>query len=374
MFDIILLNYKALDKLKRCIESVRQHTPEDYRITVVDNENSDASHRYLFSLQDAQVIVPERNLGSSGGTNAALRKTEREFIVLLDDDIEVTSGWLTQLYRQMRKRPEVGIVGCKIRFPNSLIMSAEYIVKHLKAVGYGEEDRGQRNYIRECDVVMRTCLLMRRSLLQSVGFFDERFFPGQYETMDYCLRARQVGWKILYVGRVCIAHHHLFRGEGTFFKMEKLFLEKWADVLKEFPLKDSHPADKHITAGLSYLEEKAYAKAVDALKRAEGLNRQFAQPLQLGVGFYHLGKYKAAIQAFQKAAQFAPGDIVPHHYLALLYEKIGRMRDMRREADTVLDYLAAHKGKATKKHLAGGKEPEKCIEVDASRDQITYYT
>jgi len=374
MFDIILLNYKALDKLKRCIESVRQHTPEDYRITVVDNENSDASRQYLSSQQDIQPIFPERNLGSSGGTNVALRQAEREFIVLLDDDIEVTPGWLTQLYRQMRKRPKVGIVGCKIRFPNNLIMSAEYIARHLKAIGYGEEDRGQRNYIRECDVVMRTCLLMRRSLLQSVGFFDERFFPGQYETMDYCLRARQAGWKILYVGQVCIAHHHLFRGGGAFFEMEKLFLEKWADGLKRFPLEDSHPADKHIAAGFSYLEEKAYAKAVDALKRAEGLNRQFAQPLQLGMGLYHLGKYKAAIQAFKRATHFAPGDIVPHHYLTLLYEKIGRMSDMRREAGAVLDYLAAHKDKTSKQHLPGGKTSEKHIEVDASRNQITYYT
>jgi len=372
-FDIIILSYNSRDRIKRCIESVRKFTKEDYLITVVDNDSKDGSRQYLSSLKDIQTIFSAENLGCSKATNLAFKKTKREFIVLLDDDAEVSRGWLTKISTQMRNITNVGIVGCKIRFPDNRIMSAEYMPRLLKAVGYGEMDRGQRNYTRECDVVMRTCLLLKRELIGMVGYFDERFTPGQYETIDYCLRVRQAGYKILYTGSVSIMHHHLFRGKNVFQEMEKVFLKKWKNKLLESPLKDSHPVDAYITNGISFLGKKEYKKAIVELKKAEALDRRFSDPFYMGTALYHIKEYKAAIKEFKKALYLNPRDIIPHYYLALLYEKTGNMRKMRKEANSVLEYFSAHKNTSFTKRIDNMEELGKSVVIDGSLHTITYY-
>lgn len=371
-FDIILLNYKAPDKLLRCVASIRKHTRERYRVTVVDNENSETSRRTLSSLKDVQTLFPEKNLGVSGGTNAALRKTDGEFVVFLDDDAVVSADWLRRLHRAIQDRPDAAIAGCKVRFPDRRIMSAEYLPDALKPIGYGEMDRGQRNYARDCDAVLRTCLLMRRRLWREIGDFDERFFPAQYETIDYCLRARLAGWKILYVGSVCVEHDHLFRGADFFDRMEKLFLEKWGDRFADFPLRDSHPADCRLTEGFRHFREGRFAEAAVSFEAAEALDPRFRQPFEKGEALFRCGRYPEAIRSFRRALADAPSDIVSRHRLAVLYERTGCWRLMRKEADRVLAYLQANQNRSLRRRGAGGGSAGR-IEIDLSRRSVAYH-
>jgi len=371
MFDIIILNYKALEKLKRCLAAVRKYTPHDHRITVVDNENSAASQSYLKTLQGVQVLSPFRNLGSSAGTNLAFRNTDREWIVLLDDDAIVQRGWLKKMHKLAQQDERNGIVACKVLFPDKRVMSAEYLVHSLTAVGYGERDLRQRDYERTCDVVIRTCLLMRRALLSTVGYLDEDFFPGQYETMDYCLRARLAGHRILYTGKTAVIHDHLFRGGDDFYAMEALFLQKWKDRLPSFPLKDSHPADFHLAEGFRMLEQKEYEAALLAFQKAEKIDRRFAQPFYKATALYRLGNYGEAVRSFRKAVRLMPHDIVPRHQLALCYKKLGKTQRMKMEADQVLDYFSQNVH-TTRKTDKDNSDSDACIEIDASRRKITY--
>lgn len=370
MFDIIVLNYRAIDKLRRCLESVRRRTRGDYLITVVDNEGSGESIAALAAIPGIQVLSPGKNLGCAGGTNLALSRTSGEFIVLLDDDAQVTRGWLRGLHRQLLRHPGAAIVGSKVVYPDGRVMCAEYLPRSLRAVGYGEKDLGQRDYTRECSSVVRTCAMLRRSAVREIGLFDERFFPGQYEMMDYCLRARQAGYRVLYTGSVKVLHDHLFRGEKDFPEMEKRYLEKWAGLFDGI-LEGGHPADRHLSSAFLLFQKEDFAEAAKEFLRAESLDRRFSQPFPLGVCLYRTGRYREALKALRRAERLAPGDAVVHHYLALTHEKLGSPRGMRREAERVLDYLEDHRNKTSKGPLREGVT-HRWIEIDGSRHQIRY--
>ena len=212
MFDMIIVTYNAKDKLKQCLESVEKHTNGmSYLLTIVNNHSTDGAFEFLknYKKDNVQIINAKKNLGFCGGTNLALKNTANKFIVLLDDDAEVTKKWLDRLYKQIKDKPKVGIVGCKIVFPDNKIHSADYRVKPLQLVGAGEIDKGQRDYIRECDAVVGACWLMRRELIKKVGYFDKRFFPCQHEDIDYCLRTRLAGYKIIYNGKYLFPYFSL---------------------------------------------------------------------------------------------------------------------------------------------------------------------
>ena len=373
MVDIIIAAYNAPEKLKRCVSSVNRFTPFDHLITVVDNNCDQKTKRYLRSLKGINIITNKKNLGSAGGTNLALKRTSGEFLVLLDDDAQVAKGWLEGLFSHIINDKKVGIVGCKIVFPDKRIMSAECRIKPPHAVGYGEKDKGQRNYIRRCDAVIRTCWLMRRKLIGSIGYLDERFFPSQYEDIDYCIRARRAGYRIVYTGRVTVMHHHLFRLSGHYQKNKRRFLKKWARLFPECSLKGAHPSDICMTAGIEYFEKKKFKKALVQFKKAGALNRNFSDPVYTGISLFNTGKFNAAVREFKYALSLNQDDMIARYYLALSYRRTGFDRRWRREADHVLNSLHAGTNRGRTRHVQIAKDRKSSIAIEDFCDTITYY-
>ncbi|MDP2939169.1 MAG: glycosyltransferase [Candidatus Omnitrophota bacterium] len=352
MFDLIIVTYNAKDKLRLCLSSVERHTNGiQYMLTVVNNNSSDGTLQFLKKYQQQhkiKVIHTDKNLGFCGGANLALKNTSNKFIVLLDDDVEVTQGWLKELYKQIKNKPKIGIVGCKIFLPSKRIFSADYRVRPIYLVGCGEIDKGQRDYIKECDALVGPCWLMRRELIKKVGYFDERFFPSQHEDIDYCLRTRLAGYKIIYNGRVKISHHHLFRDGQQFRENWRKFLKKWKALLSKFPLKDSHPVDRYIAKGVGYIKKKKFRQALAELKNVESIDKRFSEPLYKGMTLDGLGKYPEAIQQFKKVLNLNPSNFSifnfsAHHELALLYKKLGLAKQAKKEFIKTLDFIPFNK-------------------------------
>lgn len=353
MIDIIIVTYNAKDKLRRCLESVRKYTDGiKYSLVIVNNNSSDRTLQFLknYRQRKINIINTNKNLGFCGAANLALRQTFNSFIVFLDDDTEVTKGWLTGLYKQIKNKSKVGIVGCKIVFPNNRILSADYRVKPSQLVGSGEIDRGQRDYIKESDALVGACWLMRRELIKKVGYFDKRFFPCQAEDTDYCLRTRLAGYKIIYNGQVKIIHHHLFRDEGQFIKNNQKFLKKWRKILPKFPLKDSYPVDKLVANGVDYLEKKRFKQALKEFKKAERIDKRFSEPLYIGEALEDLGKYKEAIQEFRKVLNLNSTNFLAHYHLALAYKKLGLVDQAKKESTKTLALFSSYKNRYLKKY------------------------
>lgn len=336
MVDIIVVTYNARNELKRCLKSVEKYTKGiRYLLTIVNNDSTDGTSRFLKNYQkknkNINIIHTGKNLGFCGGANLALRNTYNKFIALLDDDVEVTKGWLVKLCQQIKKKSNIGIVGCKIVFPDNKIWSAEYRVRPPELAGWGERDKGQRDYIKECDALAGPCWLMKRGLIKKVGYFDERFFPCQCEDIDYCLRTRLAGNKIIYNGKVKIIHHHLYRDKGQFRKNLQKFLKGWRNILPAFPLKDSHPVDKFLADGVDYLKKERFNQALTEFKKAEAIDKGFSEPLYNGLVLKGLKKFDKAIIEFKKYLSLNPLSYQTHYYLASTYKEIGKIRESRKE-------------------------------------------
>lgn len=348
MIDIIVVTYNAKNKLKRCLESIEKYTKSiRYLLTVVNNNSTDGTPQFLknYRQKKIKIINNNENFGFSGAANIALNNTSNKFIVFLDDDAEVTKGWLYKLYKEIKNKPKVGIIGCKIVSSDNRIFCADYRIRSLSLVGSGEIDKGQRDYIKECDSVAGTCWLMKTDLIKKVGYFDEKFSPSQHEDIDYCLRTRLAGYKIIYNGKIKIIHHHLFRDGGRKLNERnwRRFLKKWKNLLHKFPLKDSHPVDKYILRGKNYLKKKRYKQALVEFKEAESFDKRFSEPLYMGMALKGLKKFDEAIIEFKKVLRVDPSNFSAHYELALIYRKIGLTKEARREAISVIKYIHYNK-------------------------------
>ncbi len=268
MIDIVVVTHDARRALASCVQSVRRHTRAvPHRLIIVDNASRDGTASWLRGA-DVEAVRHRRNLGFSGAVNAVRGRLRSDWVVLLDDDARATAGWLEGMLRAAEGDRKAVIVGCKVARPDGTINAAEMGSPWSRNAGEEERDLGQRDYTRRCESVIGACWLMRRSLFSRVGPFDERFFPCQFEDLDYCLRARLKGLAVLYHGGSAVIHDHLRRNPDSGAARLKFF-EKWGSRLARFPLPDSHPWDRaewlaarHAAAGRFDLAIRRYAEAV----------------------------------------------------------------------------------------------------------------
>ncbi|MDD5670267.1 MAG: glycosyltransferase family 2 protein, partial [Candidatus Omnitrophica bacterium] len=298
--DIVIVTYNAKAKLGRCIRSIRKNTRHiPYTLTIVDNHCTDGTSDFLKSLGDMKIITSRKNLGFSGGANLALKATSAKYIALVDDDAEVTQNWLKKLYHQINQRPDIGIVGCKIIFPDRMIFCAEIELSpgYCHAMGHGERDNRQRDYIKTVDAVCGACWLMRRGVIKKIGFFDEQFFPCKYEDCDYCLRATRAGFQVVYEGKVSIIHHNLNRDGKSKIKAltknRRLFMRKWKN------LKDFAATQEHLGGGIDNGSSKNKYYLSRAVESVRDKN------------------YGRAVKHLRDAIRFDPYNLAASYYLAM---------------------------------------------------------
>lgn len=327
--DIIVVTYNAKDKLKACLASIRRHTKRSsYTLTVVDNHSTDGTYGFLKDLGgDMNIIRAVANKGFSYAANVGLKNTSSEYVALVDDDVEVTPGWLDGLSHHLQRRKDAGIVTGKIVFPNDYIFCAGFFLKRMTSLGIFEKDMGQHDAVRECDAFAGPCWLMRRSVVRDVGYFDEKYFPCQYEDIDYCIRARLAGYKIIYDGRIRIIHHNAFRDKDTAKVNRRRFLYTWKNVLKELPFKDSAAGNKLVEKGLDFINKRDNGRAIRCFLQAEKRYGLPIGPYYMAYYSYKEGKWGKAMDEFEKAINTYEPDSYPYriavYYLRILYKKLG---------------------------------------------------
>ncbi len=219
--DVIVCVHNALDDVRRCLESVVRYTAPPYTIILVDDGSDVPTRDYLQRFADSQGAVLLRNEQARGYTLAAnqgLRASSADYALLLNSDTIVTPGWLDGMVACAESDPRIGLVG-----PLSNTASWQSVPQTLN-----EEDDWADNTLPEGVSVVemarriRTdsarlyphipflngfCLMMRRAVLEDVGYFDEETFDAGYgEENDYCLRARKAGWELAVADDVYIYH------------------------------------------------------------------------------------------------------------------------------------------------------------------------
>jgi len=175
---------------------------------IVDNASSDGSEAILRArLPDVDIIQSGANLGFAGGNNLGIRSAldaGAEYVWLLNNDTEVAPDALTALVAAMQAMPGTGMAGSKIylfddrRRLNCVGGLWEKGRLRLRLPGAGQLDRGQFDAPDQRDSISGCSMLVRTSALRDFGMMDEAYFL-YWEDVEWCARARQKGYTILYV-------------------------------------------------------------------------------------------------------------------------------------------------------------------------------
>jgi len=196
--SLVIVNWNGRLYLEDCLKSLLTSDYPRYEILLVDNDSSDDSVTFVQSaFPQVKIHRTHRNRGFAAGSNAGIRRSKGELIVLLNPDVIVRPDWLHNLAEGMFAGETVGIGGGKAYFPDgrTLQHAGRFIQAPLaigNQYGRGEMDRGQYDRQREVDYVMGAALGVKRLVLDQIGLLDEGYFL-YYEETDLCFRARRAG-------------------------------------------------------------------------------------------------------------------------------------------------------------------------------------
>lgn len=213
MTSIVILTYNELSVTKKCVQSIRRHTPEPHEIIFIDNGSTDSTVKWLRNQiqqsQNYRLIENKTNLGFAKGCNQGIEASKGEYILLLNNDVVVADGWLAGLVQCHRYAPDAGIVGPmtnNISGPQQInddsYRSVDFLDKF--AAQFQGKHLHRRIPLRR---IVGFCMLFKRTLTEQIGMLDESFGTGNFEDDDYCLRAALAGYKNYIAGDVFIHHY-----------------------------------------------------------------------------------------------------------------------------------------------------------------------
>jgi GT2 family glycosyltransferase len=184
---------------------------DQYEVIVVDNGSVDGSVDLVrHQFPEVRVVEAGRNLGFAGGANLGWQHSGGRVLALLNQDTEPQPGWLASLTSALDDQ-QIGVVGSKILEQDGITLQHaggyfEWPVVEGEHFGRGERDLGQYDQASDVDFVTGAALAVRRDVLDQIGPMDEGFFPGYYEDVDLCLRARQAGYRVVYQPSAVVLH------------------------------------------------------------------------------------------------------------------------------------------------------------------------
>ena len=249
--SVIIPTRDNVSLLRNCIESIeRLTTYRNYELLIVDNDSQQpATLEYLGSL--LHRVVPFReDFNYSRINNFGVSHAKGEYILLLNDDMEVISGEWMGAMLEHAQRPEVGAVGAKLLYPDGRIQHAGIILGVGNPWGPGVAMHSHQFYRSDApghagiltttanySAVTAACMMFRRSLFDELGGLDEENLPIQFNDVDLCLRMRERGYSIVYTPYAELCHHEsVSRGHWRGDFKENLYLrERWGRELDNDP-------------------------------------------------------------------------------------------------------------------------------------------
>lgn len=253
LISIIIPNKDQRDTLKQCLDSVEgSSTYQNYEILIVENNSEEAEtftyYEELKQKKNVRVLTWEGEFNYSAINNFAVREAKGEYLVFLNNDIQViTPGWLEELLANCQ-RPEVGIVGAKLYYPDDTIQHAGVIIGIGGVAGHAFRGmkRSRTGYLHKASLQMdysavtAACMMIERSVFEEIGGFEEALAVA-FNDVDLCLRTCQRGYLVVYNPHVEMYHYesksrgaddskekvHRFQREIEFMRI------RWMDLLKK---------------------------------------------------------------------------------------------------------------------------------------------
>lgn len=251
LVSIVMLSWNAPEYTKMALESIRAHTAGEYEIIIVDNGSKPETVEWLRTLTGVTVIYNETNRGYAGGNNQAIAAANGEYVVLLNNDVIVTEGWLDGLLDAFARIPGLGVSAPRSNKIAGDQQTADSVYDDLDAMQrYARKRRVRfRGEGYATDRAIGLCLCIDRRVIEEVGGIDERFGAGNFEDDDFCMRVRGAGYRIFVCDDVFI--HHF--GSKTFaannVDWALTMRENWTKFAKKWGFPEAYPEKGYVTTG-----------------------------------------------------------------------------------------------------------------------------
>ena len=243
---VVILNYKGFKNTALCVESLKKCDKDknEIELIVVDNGSPKDEFNKLSKLRGMTLIRNEENLGYSGGNNIGIKYClgqNKDLVLMANNDITADKYLVKSLVRASEK---VGIVSPKIYFaPGFEFHKNRYKkadVGHViwyaggkidwqnvlgVHIGVDEVDNGQYDKESEIEFATGACMLVKREVFERIGYLDEKYFL-YLEDLDFCVRAKKAGFKILFEPAAIIWHKNASSTGGSGSKLQDYYFTK----------------------------------------------------------------------------------------------------------------------------------------------------
>jgi GT2 family glycosyltransferase len=213
--SVILINLNQEHHTRECLRSLRSCSYRSREIVLVDNGSTDGSgFRLRDEFPEVLFIRNEQNLGFAEGNNVGIRfalARGAQYILLLNNDTVVEPHFIEPLVARAQNDSSIAAQSGKILYdvPNDVFWYAGGVLQRNRALvihrGMGEKERGQYDDDDETDFATGCLMFMTRQALTRIGELDDTYF-AYYEDVDWCLRAQDVGYRIVYNAQSKIWH------------------------------------------------------------------------------------------------------------------------------------------------------------------------
>ncbi len=222
---VSIVNWNTRDELRECLESVLGQERVSLEVIVVDNASSDGSAEMVRREFAGRVtlIANAENRGFGAAHNQAIAASHGRYVLLLNPDCRILgTDVLARMTAYMDGHTDIGILGPKVLYPNGGIQFSARRFPTMLAASFRHTPLGRlfpknrfvRRYLMtdfdhshtaDVDWLSGAALMIRRETFEQIGLLDERFFI-YVEDMDWCRRAHDAGWRVVYHPEVAVSH------------------------------------------------------------------------------------------------------------------------------------------------------------------------
>ena len=245
--SVVIPVYNQIHYTYACLVSILENTPDvSYEIIIADDVSTDATRELSRYAENVVICRNETNQGFLRNCNNAAKKARGKYIMFLNNDTQVTPGWLSSLVDLIGSDPSIGMVGSKLVYPDGRLQEAGGIIwSDGSGWNYGrldDPDKAEYNYVKDVDYISGAAILLSRKLWNQIGGFDDRFAPAYCEDSDLAFEVRKAGLRVVYQPLSKVIH---FEGvsngtdvNGTGLKRYQVensrkLREKWAEEFKK---------------------------------------------------------------------------------------------------------------------------------------------
>ena len=201
--SIIIPVYNQIHYTYACLVSILQYTPDvSYEVIIADDVSTDATEHLADYAEGLVICRNSVNQGFLRNCNNAARQARGEYIMFLNNDTQVTEGWLSSLVKLIESDSAIGMVGSKLVYPDGRLQEAGGIIwSDGSGWNYGRLDDPEKpeyNYVKDVDYISGAAILLPHRLWKQIGGFDTRFAPAYCEDSDLAFEVRKAGYRVVY--------------------------------------------------------------------------------------------------------------------------------------------------------------------------------